>query len=68
MWITHILNCHISKELSLRQGLLKEYWSQNVNIRFGNFKGVVSFGNSISKQQQFHKQVNLLSKSESMIK
>ena len=68
MWIAHILNCHISKEFSLRQALIKVYWYQNVNIRFGNFKGVVSFGNSVSRQQQLHKQVNLLSESRLMIK
>ena len=67
MWIAHILNCHISKEFSLRQGLLKVYCSRNVNIRFDNFKGVVSFGNSVSKQQQLHKQVDLLSESRLMI-
>ena len=68
MWIAHILNCHIPKEFSLRQCLLKVYMSQNINIRFGNFKSVVSFGDSISKQQQLHKQVNLLSESKLMIK
>ena len=64
----HILNCHIPKEFSLRQCLLKVYMSQNVNIKFGNLNGVVSFGDSISKQQQLHKQVNLLSESRLMIK
>ena len=68
MWIAHILNCHISKEFSLRQALIKVYWYQNVNIRFGNFKGVVSFGDSNSKLQQLHKQVNFLSESKLMIK
>ena len=68
MWIAHILNCHIPKEFSLRQFLLKVYMSQNINIRFGNFKSVVSFGDSISKLQQLHKQMNLLSKSRLMIK
>ena len=68
MWIAHILNCHISEEFSLRQALINVYLCQNVNIRFGNFKGVLSFGDSVFKQQQLQKQVNLLSESKLMIK
>ena len=56
------------KSFTFQTSVNQIYWYQHTNIRFCNFKGVLSFGHSVPKQQQLHKQVCLLSKWKLIIK